>query len=268
MALKVINSMKKSLKIWWLYTKYTFLQIMTNRTLMLVFLLGKIVRIAMFFMFLLFVFGGTSQIGGYSRNQILFFYLTFNLIDTSAQLLFREAYRFRPLVISGNFDFVLLKPVNPLIRVLLGGTDLMDLIMLVLITGVTFWFGFSNITRDPSLWLIFITLVINSVVFAASFHIFVLGLGIVTLSVDHLVMIYRDLTALLRIPVDLYTEPLRSFLTFVLPLGIMFTFPPKVLMGFLSWPYLIISFLFSLLLLVVNLKFWKYSLQHYQSASS
>lgn len=260
--------MKKNLKIWGLYTKYTFLQIMANRTLMLVFLTGKTVRIVMFFIFLLFLFAGISDIGGYSRDQILFFYLTFNLIDTSAQLLFREAYRFRPLVISGNFDFILLKPVHPLIRVLLGGTDLMDLIMLILIAAATLWFGISKITPDFSLWLIYLVLILNSLVLAASFHIFILGIGILTLTVDHLVMIYRDLTALLRIPVDLYTQPLRSLLTFVLPLGIMFTFPPKILLGLLSWPSLIISFSFSVCLFVSSLKFWNYSLRHYQSASS
>ncbi len=260
--------MKKNLSIWWLYTKYTFLQVMTNRYLMLIFLLGKIIRIVMFFVFLVFIFGSTSHIGGYSRDQILFFYLTFNLIDTSAQLLYREVYRFRPLVISGNFDFILLKPVNPLTRVLLGGADLMDLIMLIFITTVTVWFGFSRITTDISLWLIFIALTFNSLILAASFHILVLGIGIITFSVDHVVMIYRDLTALLRIPVDLYTQPLRSLLTFVLPLGIMFTFPPQVLMGLLSWQSLVISFLFSVLLLAISLKFWSYSLRHYQSASS
>ena len=33
-----------------------------------------------------------------------FFYLSFSLVDTIAQLFFREVYRFRPLIVSGDFD--------------------------------------------------------------------------------------------------------------------------------------------------------------------
>jgi len=40
-----------------------------------------------------------------------------------AQLLFRDVYRFRPKVVSGDFDLILVKPINPLFRVLLGGAD-------------------------------------------------------------------------------------------------------------------------------------------------
>jgi ABC-2 type transport system permease protein len=258
----------KNLKIWGLFTSYSFQQVLTNRPLMVVFLSGKIIRIVMFFVFLTLIFRGPVNVFGYSGDQILLFYLSFNLIDTTTQLLFREVYRFRPLVISGNFDFVLAKPISPLIRVLLGGADVMDLIILCLLVIFTAWFGFTHITANIFFWLLYLALFVNAVLLSAAFHIFVLGLGIITLSVDHLVMIYRDLTSMLRIPVDVYTEPLRSLITFVLPLGIMFTFPPKALLGLLSWQMILISFLLSVFYLYLSVQVWRYSLHHYQSASS
>lgn len=257
----------KLIKIWLLYTNFSFQQVLTNRVLMGIFLAGKLIRIALFLVFLSFIFKGITDIAGYSRQQIIFFYLAFNFIDTSAQLFFREVYRFRSLVVSGNLDFVLLKPVNPLVKVLLGGADIMDLIILLLILAAVVVVG-SKITADPLAWLGFLLLTGNAVLISAAFHILVLGLGTITLSIDHLIMIYRDLTALMRIPVDLYIEPLRSLLTFVLPLGIMFTFPPKALMGLLSWPLVLLSFVAALSTLYLALAFWRYSLRHYQSASS
>lgn len=268
MAVKAIKAFMKNLKIWLLYTTYAFQQILANRALMSVFLFGKFARIFMFLVFLFFVFQGASNLAGYSRVQILFFYLAFNFIDSLGQFFFREVYRFRPLVVSGNLDLVLTKPYNPLLKVLLGGADLMDLIMLSLITSALIWLGIIGFSADLWMWTIFLFLCLNSLILAAAFHIFVLGLGIVTVSIDHLIMIYRDLTALMRIPVDLYIEPLRSFLTFVLPLGIMFTFPPKVLMGLLSWQLIALSFILGLVTLYLSLLFWRWSLRHYQSASS
>jgi len=258
----------KNFKIWLIYTTNTFQQVLANRFLMSLFLFGKAARIIMFIVFLFFLTKGTAGIAGYNREQIIFFYLAFNFIDTAAQFFFREVYRFRPLIISGNFDFVLTKPYNPLVKVLFGGADIMDLIMLSLLSIGLIWIGLASVTTSIFSWLGFLALTINAIFLAGAFHIVVLGLGIITLSIDHLIMIYRDLTALMRIPVDLYLEPLRSFLTFVLPLGIMFTFPPKVLMGLLSWQMVLFSFILGLVALYLSLLFWRFSLRHYSSASS
>jgi ABC-2 type transport system permease protein len=140
--------------------------------------------------------------------------------------------------------------------------------MLFILTIALVWVGTSGISHSLFSWVGFIVLTFNALLLAAAFHIVVLGLGVITVSIDHLIMIYRDLTALLRIPVDLYIEPLRSLLTFVLPLGIMFTFPPKVLMGLLSWQMILLSFVLGLGTLYLALAFWRYSLRYYQSASS
>ena len=163
---------------------------------------------------------------------------------------------------------VLVKPFNPLIRVMVGGPDFIDFAMLIiLLSTISYYIVF--VTKIEILSFIpFLLLIVNSLIIAAAFHIFVLAIGILTLSVDHLVMIYRDLTALARIPIDVYTQPVRSLLTFIIPIGIMFTFPAKALFGLLNWQLILTSFVFGLVSLFLSLKFWNYSLKYYQSASS
>ena len=109
---------------------------------------------------------------------------------------------------------------------------------------------------------------LSGLLLAAAFHIFVLGVGVITTAIDHLIMVYRDFTSMLRIPVDLYIEPIRFLLTFAIPLGIMITFPAKSLMGLLSPQFIAISLAFSLVALFLSLKFWHWSLKRYSSASS
>ncbi len=256
----------KELRVYLFYTYNAFQQVLINRLIMVLFLLGKSIRIILFLIFLTYLFSKTQSVGGYTRSQIVFFYLSFNLIDTLSQFLFREVYRFRSLIISGSFDFVLLKPINPLIRVLLGGGDLMDLVMLFLLGGTTVYYGVTNLHPNLGSWIIFFLMIFAGLLIAAAFHIFVLGLGVITTSVDHLIMVYRDLTSLLRIPIDLYAEPIRSLLTFVIPLGIMITFPAKTLMGILSLPLIIYSFSFAFIFFYLSLVFWRWSLKEYQSA--
>jgi ABC-2 type transport system permease protein len=108
----------------------------------------------------------------------------------------------------------------------------------------------------------------NTLLVATAFHVTVLAIGILTLTVDHLIMVYRDITALVRIPVDLFSEPVRSLITFVIPVGLMFTFPAKSLLGLLSTELVIFTSLLAICYLLVALKFWRFALKHYSSASS
>ena len=258
----------KTLRIIFRFSINSLQQALSNVPVFLLFFFSKLIRYGLFLFFLILLFNGVSTVVGYSREQMLIFYLIFNLIDTTAQLLFREVYRFRSLIVSGGFDAVLTKPFSPIIRSLLGGPDFIDFGVLIIIVVATIYI--ANTYIHPS-WLqtvLFFAMVANSLLISTAFHILVLGIGIITFSVDHLVMIYRDLSALMRIPVDMFTNPVRSILTFVVPVGIMFTFPAKVLFGLLSWQMVILSFIFGGLSLYLSLKFWKYSLRQYQSASS
>lgn len=258
----------KTLRIILRYSNSSFQQSISNIPVFLLFTLSKFIRYGLFVLFLYSLFNGLASVGGYTRYQMLLFYLMFNVVDTTSQMLFREVYRFRQLVSSGGFDMVLTKPFSPLIRVLLGGPDMIDLGMLIMVLWAIVYILLNSV--HPSLEQILLStfLIFNSLIITAAFHIFVLGIGIMSLSVDHLVMIYRDLTSLARIPVDIFTEPLRFVITFIVPLGIMFTFPAKALFGLLSWQTVGISVFIGFISLFLSIKFWQWSLQYYQSASS
>jgi ABC-type uncharacterized transport system permease subunit len=257
----------KNFRVWKLYTLNSFQQTLANKIGFLIFIPGKIIRMLMFLVFLSLVLSGTSGLGTYTGPQAIFFYLSYNLIDTASQLLFREVYRFRPLLVSGNFDLVLTKPVNPLIRVLLGGADIFDVVMLLIISILTFFFGLTLNAGFVS-WLLYLGLLLNGLLISMSLHIFVLGLGVRVLTIDHIIWIYRDLSAMMRIPVDLYVSPLRQLLTFVIPVGIMFSFPPLALMNLLSLPEVFFALLIALCSMLFAYNYWKHSLRFYQSASS
>lgn len=243
-------------------------QNISGPTVFLMFFASKLIRYILFISFLFYLGSGVKLIGGYTWEQMLFFYLVFILIDTVVQMFFREVYRFRSLVVTGGFDMVLAKPFPPLVRCLLGGPDYIDLGVLIILLAVVIYFVSTYIHPSISQIFLFLLMLGNTLLVATAFHIMVLAIGILTLSVDHLIMVYRDLTALVRIPVDLFTEPVRSLITFVIPVGLMFTFPAKTLLGLLSWQMIVFSLAFGLVYLFLSLKFWRFSLRHYSSASS
>src|SRR3990167_903648 len=92
--------MSKYFKIWWLMSKNAFISMLANRLGASVFMFGKLLRFGFFLVFIIFLLKGTNTLAGYNLNQTLFFFLTFNLIDVVTQFLYREVYRFRPLVVN------------------------------------------------------------------------------------------------------------------------------------------------------------------------
>jgi len=95
-----------------------------------------------------------------------------------------------------------------------------------------------------------------------------LALGIISTEVDHTIMIYRDVTRLAAFPMEIYSEPLRSVLTFVIPIGLMVSNPVKSLLGLLSPSMVALSFAISLIFFLFSLQVWKTALAKYQSESS
>jgi len=248
-------------------TANSFMTVLSSRFGAFLFLIGKTLRFVFFLIFLLTLFTQTQFLASYSQAQMLFFFLTFNFIDTVTQLLFREVYRFRPMVVSGDFDLVLIKPISPLFRALVGGADPLDLFMLIPYVGSLAYVaaGLGVSVEGLALYLI---LLLNAFAIATGFHIFVLSLAILTTEIDHTVMIYRDLTSMGRVPVDIYREPLRSIITFAVPVGVMMTFPAKALLGLLSPGFVVLGCAMGIGFFLTSLLMWRYSLSRYASASS
>ncbi len=255
----------RNTKLFILFSKLSLKSTLQARMGIIFFMIGKIARFFFFFFFIFLVFSQTKIIKGYNFNQAIIFYLTFNIIDTASQILFREVYRFRQQVVSGTFDLILMKPHHPFVRILLGGIDFLDLTLLIPYFIMTIYFILKIPTINFLIFILYFLLLINALIIATAFHIAVLALGILTTEVDHTIMIYRDLTTIGRFPLEIYKEPVRGIFTFIIPIGVMMSFPPYVLFRILSLPFFLYSFLISSILLIGALKLWDMALKKYQS---
>ncbi|HUW24412.1 MAG TPA: ABC-2 family transporter protein [Patescibacteria group bacterium] len=234
----------------------------------LLFLLGKIIRFLLFFVFLFKILSTSGSLGEYGKEAIIIFFLVFNLIDILTQFLFRGVYHFRPLIVSGDYDLDLLKPLPSFFRPIFGWTDILDLITLVPLWFYFLWFlGINNLFNFSNLAL-FSVLIINSLFLSFAFHLFICAVCILTTEIDHLIWVYRDLTSMARFSTDIYPRLVRGILTFTIPVVVLITVPAKALLGLLSWPWLVLSLVIAFLALTGAFKFWRYALGHYASASS
>lgn len=261
------KKIKYYFKLWLVLTKNAFLQNLMAKLGITIFFIGKVLRFTVFFVFLIFLLKGNQNLAGYTPEQTIFIFLTFTLVDVLSQFFYRGVYSFRPKVVSGEFDLILSKPGSALFRSLTSGTDIINLLTIPPLVYLLYLFGAKLTPSFPSL-VLYLILILNSLFIATAFHIFVLGLGIITLVVDHTIMFYRDMLNLGKVPIEIYRQPLRTFLTYLIPIGLMVTIPARTFFGITSPFLFIVSLLLGIIMLAASLRFWQYALGFYTSASS
>jgi len=258
---------KYYLRIWLAISKNSLIQMMAQKKIFLLFLLGKLIRFGFFLSFIYFLVKGSGGLLQYSENQAIFFFLTFTLVDTVSQFLFREVYRFRGYLMTGDFDLVLVKPMSALFRILLGGMDPIDMVTIPpLIIAVVY----VGKILDPSLLQVFyyVLLIMGGLLISMSFHIVVMAIGIITLEVDNSILIFRDISSMGRFPIDIYKEPFRGILTYIVPVGIMFTLPVKIIFGVSSPLWVLGGLLIAVISFLIANNLWRVAMKKYTSASS
>ncbi|MGE5042165.1 MAG: ABC transporter permease [Candidatus Levyibacteriota bacterium] len=260
--------MSKYFKIWFTSMLHQAQTAFASRLGVVVFLVGKLLRFYFFLLFLFLIVHQTKSIAGYSLWEVIFFYATFNLIDSFPQMVLRSVYGFRNYVVSGFFDFYMVQPVSPLFRSLFGGSDILDIPMLFLSIGYIIYSSFMLPHFSITGVFLYILLILNAFIISLAFHILVLSIGVISTEVDNTVMLYRDLTQMGRLPIDIYKQAVSFILTFVIPVGVMITFPVKALLGALSLQFIGYSVVFSVVFLTLSLFLWTKSLKNYTSASS
>lgn len=263
-----METIKHYVSLWITMTARTTQIALYSRSGILLFSIGKLVRFGFFVVFLLLLTSRTNTLAGYTVWQVMLFFITFTFLDSISQFLWREVYRFRQYIISGNFDYYLTKPISPLFRSLFGGSDILDLLTLVPLSFFLVYvlLQIGNITLVNV--LLYILMLLNGLLIMLSFHIFVLGLGIVTTEVENAISMFREITQLGRFPLTVYPKTVSLAFTFVLPIAAMIAVPTEALLGIVSFQGIVLAFLFSGMFLFASLKFWQYALKKYASASS
>lgn len=240
-----------------------------NRWTNLLFLAGKSIRLGMSVVILLLIRNNVDSFAQYTTDQILIFFLTYQFLDTVAQVAYRGVYMFSHQVRTGEFDFLLMKPVSPLFRALTGKPDINDLIFLIPTVLISLYLSLQlQITWTISGVLWYLLLLLNAFLIVTAMHIFVLVVGILTTEVDGIIWMYRDLIRLGQFPVSVYLQPLRFLLFFIVPIGMMITIPAEVLMGLQPTFGIAIAIFVGLAFFVSSLVSWRWALKRYSSASS
>lgn len=262
-------AIKITLKSWWLIAKKNFQTQLLTRSSAFLFVIGKLLNFVFTILTVLAIFTTTKTLNGYSFSQAIIFVLVYGLSESIIGFLFRAIYTFRPVLVRGDYDLDLLKPLPSFFRPLLSSPDFLDLFTLVvqivislfLVLKLDIYFSFLNL-------ILFIPYLFLAIIVAFAINLIISAVCVLTTEVDNLVWLFRSFYRAGVVPTDVYSGTFKFILDFIIPITLMVSLPSKALLGLLTPLDFVYAVFLSLVLLFVSWYLWLFSLSRYQSASS
>lgn len=260
--------MYRHFRIWLQLTKIAFSNTLTSRLDSASYLIGKLVRFFFFVFFIQGIFSYTSSLAGYTKEEILLFFLTYSLVDVTAQALFRGIYTLKQDIRLGHLDFALVRPLNPLFYIMSKLTDLLDFIFLIPIIYLTTDTiqKIGDVTPEAvGLYVLFLCI---SIIIVLGIHILTAALSVRTVESDHIIWLYRECMTIGRFPPEIFSNKIQFVFTYIIPIVVAVGFPVKALLGEINFTFITTTLVVTVLFFVGSMLIWKHNLKFYSSASS
>lgn len=260
---------KNTLLAWSVIAKNNFQNQLLTPSSSIFFILGKLVTFLFALITIFAIFSTTDHLQGYNLQQAVIFVLVYNFTDSFIQFFFRSIYSFRPILIRGDYDLDLLKPLPSYFRPLIAGPDFLDLpSLLVQVSALIFFLHRYQLISQPSQVILFIVYFLLAFLVAFALHLLMAAFSILTTEVDNIAWIYRSFIRAATVPTDIYSGFFRLVLDYIVPVTLLVTIPAKALLGLLNPQSVIYAAIVSIVFVSLALWAWKSSLRHYASASS
>lgn len=218
-----------------------------------------------------FIFSKVNEIAGWQKSELFLLMGTYYIVwGIFFGLFIQNLSRINKYINRGELDLFLTKPVNSQFyastRVTIDFGE-----AATLVTGIYLVFlSLGQLNIHPSLISagVYILLILNSVVLAYSLWFITVTFSFWVGRLPELHEAFISMFAFNKYPINIYQGILKTILIFFIPLAVMVTFPTQFLLGVLSLPFVIWSFISGFSALYISHVFWNFALKKYSSASS
>lgn len=237
-----------------------------------------------------FILGAIGQVIGYGANYLIVWILLqqFKVIDgwvwseiallislsiltyaIGATFTYTPMTSLSDLIVKGDFDKFLTKPINPLLNLIATFFNYGYIAHIVISGSILIW-SFTQLTIDWSLLKVIylILIIISGSSLQAAWIIFVGSMSFKFLRIDFLFNLFGKVKEFLDYPLTIYAKYIQITLTWIIPLAFINYYPSLYLLGkdanFLVW----IAPIVGPVVLLLSLKIWSVQINHYQGTGS
>jgi ABC-2 type transport system permease protein len=215
------------------------------------------------------------QIKGWSVGEMVFLYSLQAFAFGFTNLIFSQLVNFDKMIVDGEFDRVLVRPLSPLGQVIFSKFEVSTAAHLI-IGSTALYFGsrYGNIEWTFYKVLLFPVIVTGGVLIAGGIRLMVAAVAFWTLrnrSLVHTVIFSSK--EFINYPVDIYNVGMQFFLTFIFPIAFINFYPAHYFLDRLGTGLLHPALemgtpIVGIIVITVSIFSWKAGVNHYQSTGS
>lgn len=211
-----------------------------------------------------------DRIGDWTYDQVLLVLGLFSFFTGVIEAFFRpNVTAIIEEIRDGTFDFVLVKPINAQFYSSLHSIVLWRLVDIAAgLLVIVFALHRMNVSPTPNQILTFAFMLAMATVIVYSIWLMMVTLAFWFIKVDNLAELFSAFYEAGRFPISVYGTWIRVFLTFVVPIAFITTFPASALIGKLGPVEVVSGMVLAAIFFVFSSRFWNFAIRSYSSASS
>lgn len=215
------------------------------------------------------IFKNVGDIGGYSKNQILFIYGIFLLPRGIDHMISDYLWLFAGGGVKrGIYDKYMTKPLPTLFQVIIEKFDFNALAELILAVFLMAKYGAKYFSDFKNL-LLFLFFIINGVLIYLAIKIVCAAVAFYTKSSFYLLVSVYQTSNFSKYPVSIYPKSIVYIMYFILPFGLTTYFPFLAITGNLNINFMnILAFFSGVFFLSIATVFWNIAEKNYESTGS
>jgi ABC-2 type transport system permease protein len=216
------------------------------------------------------IFLHADQLGGWDKNQVMFFMSLYFVVDALAMITTAGSmWNFPKEINKGGFDYYLLRPVSTIFFACFRDINLASIVNLAMALGLLGWsLGQLSIPLSVALFAKLLIAISFGYYFFWIMHLMVILPVFWTHSVDGVRSVYFNLLILGERPDGIYRGFLRKLFVTAIPFSLIASIPARLIFDESwqkhLWHLLGMGVIFAVLIRI----FWARGLRAYSSASS
>ncbi len=266
---QLANNMRRYIRIYKAIIKINIALILTYRANFLNHIFSTFVWGVFNFIWITLLTSKAKYVFGWRGDELVVITLGYIIITGVYYSLFAHNFEdFSRIIDRGEFDTVLLKPIDPQFQISMLRISYASFIRTILGTGVLIWWISSHHYAIGFFQVVsFIILIgVGVIMMYAVWFIFITTL-IWYPNLSNMVDLLYTINGFARYPVEMLKSTGTTPLLLFIPLSLIVATPVKVLLQKNAWGDIFLLFFIGAILFTFSRVFWKFALKSYTSAS-
>lgn len=270
----MIASLRRYLRLLGAFARYCLTNELAFRGNFIAKIVVEVLWLGILLVFYDVIFSGGGTVADWTRAEYLIFVGCYYALEGVTETFFlTNCSEFSDLIRTGNLDLYLLKPIDEQFLVSCRFIDWSTVHKVPTGFAIIAW-GLTAMqwTWDPVAAIAFVSMFLCAISMSYSFLLMLTCVGVWLVRNQSLMELWWLVTSLMRYPKEIYEDSwawfIGRFFTYVLPLLLVINMPARTLAKALEPELIAITFIGTVVLIVVSRSFFLFALRRYRSASS